>query len=689
MSRTKETPKDQGTASSVIAEIEAYEKQFEPWFKRGKEIVKRYRDERVSTSNAALVTRKFNILWSNTETLRPTLYARLPKVQVERRFKDADPIGRTACQIAERAGNYLLQTGPFGTILENCVEDYLLPGRGVMWIHYDVEGEDVPQAGYEPKDENDEAPTEFKKIQETITPTYVDWRDFGHQPKRHWQENRLVWRRTYLTRAKLIKRFGKTLGEQIDLDRSPKEDGKADQVTAQATIYEVWDKERRKVCWVHKDRVDYLDEIDPPINLENFWPCADPLNATMTNGTLIPVPDYTLYQDQAEELNKLTNRIGRLTDALKVVGVYNASIPELSRLLSPNGTPDNVMVPVTDWATLSEKGGINQGVQFIPLTDIVNALIQAYAAREQVLNVIYQITGISDLLRGSSDPRETATAQGIKGQYGSTRIKARQGKVATFARDNARIVVEIAVEMFEPQTLWEMTNAKSFCQIDPQAQQAIQAMGGEPQFTDSQEFMKALELLRNDKLRSFHVDIETDSTIALDEQEDKENAVEFVTALGQFMTSWGPIVAQSPQLLPLARETLLYATRRFKAGRNLEASIEQAMDALAKASAGPKPPSPEEIKAQAKQQETQQKLQLGQQKLQNEQIEDEMDRQAQQEEMQFKREEHALDLQHEEAEFQQDQRQDNVRHIQTMQQRQQEAELRRREQSQRPAQNRH
>lgn len=689
--RDKGTPKDQGTASHVIAEIEAYEKQFEPWLKRGSEIVKRYRDERPATSNASIISRKYNILWSNVETLRPTLYARIPTVQVERRFKDADPIGRVACQIAERAGNYLLQTGSFGTILDNCVEDYLLPGRGVMWIHYDAEGEDVPKEGYEAK-EGEEPETEFKKLQETITPTYVDWRDFGHQPKRHWQENKLVWRRTYLTRAELIKRFGKALGEKINLDRSPKEDGKADEVVAQATIYEVWDKKRRKVCWVHRDMVDYLDEIDPPINLESFWPCADPLNATMTNGTLIPVPDYTLYQDQAQELDKLTNRIGRLTDALKVVGVYNASVPELSRLLSPSGTPDNVMIPVADWAVLSEKGGLSRGVEFIPLTDIVNALIQAYQAREQVLNVIYQITGISDLLRGASDPRETATAQGIKGQYGSTRIKARQSKVATFARDNARIVVEIAVEMFEPQTLWEMTNAKSFCAIDEQAQMALQQMGGEPQFIHSQEFIKALDLLRNDKLRSFHVDIETDSTIALDEAEDKASTVEFITAVGQFLGTFGPIVAQQPQMAPLAGEMLMYAARRFKAGRALEASIEKAVAGIAQAANQPKPPGPEEIKAQAKAQETQQKMQAAQQKAQldaqGKQMEIQADQQQRAEEIQFEREEHAMDIQFKQAEFQQDQQQDNVRHMQTLAQRQQEAELRRREQAQRPFINR-
>jgi hypothetical protein len=669
----KPLAKDQGTASPVIAQIEAYEKKFEKWTKRGAAIVKRYRDERNEAGNAAFVDRRFNILWSNTETLRPTLYARLPKVQVERRFKDADPVARLACEIAERTGNYILETSAFGDVLEDNVEDYLLPGRGTMWIHYDVEGEETEIEG-EYEEDGETPKTEFKKISETITPTYVDWRDFGHEPKRHWQEVKRVWRRVYKTRKELIERFGKTKGNRIDLDRARDEAGKfVDNVTPQATIYEVWDKGRGKVCWVHKDEKDYLDEIDPPVDIESFWPCAKPLYATMTNGSLVPVPDFALYQDQASELDKITNRIARLTDALKLVGVYNASIPELQRILHPNGTPDNTMVPVKDWAQLTEKGGIQAGIQFIPIADVAAALLNAYQAREQVLNVIYQITGISDLLRGASDPRETATAQGIKGQFGTTRIKARQGKVANFARDNARIVVEIAVEMFEPQTLWEMTNASSFCQIDPQVQQVLQQTGQQPEWTDSQEFIKALELLRNDKLRSFRVDIETDSTIALDEDQDKENVVEFLGALSTFIQGWGAIVAQSPQLLPLAKEALLYATRRYKAGRALETAIEQAMDALAQAAQQPKPPSPEQQKAHAQIQQGQQKMQIQQQKAQ-------LDAQGKQQELAFKREEHAQDLQFEREKFGMEMQQDQAEHAQNMAQAEQDAAFRRQQQ---------
>jgi hypothetical protein len=94
---TSGAPIAMGTASDAIADILAYEKEFQKWEQRGKQIIRRYRDERSEATNLRVVSRKMNILWSNTETLKPTLYARLPRVQVERRFKDADPVGRTAC----------------------------------------------------------------------------------------------------------------------------------------------------------------------------------------------------------------------------------------------------------------------------------------------------------------------------------------------------------------------------------------------------------------------------------------------------------------------------------------------------------------------------------------------------------------------------------------------------------------
>lgn len=636
----------EGTAAEALAEILAYEKEYQTWEQRGEAIVKRYRDERSEATNIRAVIRKFNVLWSNTETLRPTLYARLPRVQVERRFKDADPVGRTACEIAERAGNYLLETSPFDNVQRLCVQDLLLPGRGAQWINYRAEMSEVeqPMDSDDPKEDEEVKEPELEKVREMIEPIYVAWRDFGHSPKRTWQEVTKVWRITYMGRKQLVKRFGEK-GESIPLDRKADDtkDKSPDSLNDTASVYELWDKKTRKVCWVHKNEKDYLDESDPPVDLQDFWPLPRPIWSTLTNDTLVPVPLFALYQDQAAELDKITNRIGRFTDGLKLAGVCDASVPELTRLLSPNGAADNMLIPVANFAALQEKGGINGAVQLLPLQDISSTLLQLYEAREQILNVIYQVTGIADIIRGATNPNETATAQSIKGQFASLRIKDTQAEVARFARDAARIMVEMAVELYEPETLYEMVQADQFTKLTAQEQQRAQTQAQFAQITRQpappppkpmEEFQQALRMLRDDKMRSFHIDIETDSTIAMNEQEDKQNVTEFLAALGQFMQGFGPMIQEMPALAPVAGEALLYATRRYKAGRSLETAIEKAVAQIEQAATQPKPPPPEMLKIQAEQQAKQADLQRQKEKdaadIQTDRLKNDQDAQANQ-----------------------------------------------------------
>lgn len=671
-----------GTAGDAIADINAYEKEYLKWEQRGKQIIRRYRDERSEATNLRVVSRKFNVLWSNTETLKPTLYARLPRVQVERRFKDADPVGRTACEIAERAGNYLLESTPFDNVMRSCVQDLLLPGRGVAWVNYKADLNEVEGPVDSDEGENDEAEPELEKIHETVEPFYVDWRDFGHSAVRTWQEVNRAWRVCHMRRPELIQRFGDELGKKLPLDE--KSDGSKDEnvdlIHDTCRVYEVWDKKKRKVCWVHKTEKDYLDETDPPVDLEGFWPFPRPLWSNLTNDTLTPVAYYLQYQDQAAELDKITNRIGRFTDGLKLAGVCDASVPELSRLLSPNGTPDNMLIQVANWANLSEKGGLQGAVQLLPVQEIAATLLQLYEARDQVLNVIYQVTGIADIIRGASNPNETATAQSIKGQFASLRIKDTQAEVARFSRDTARIMVETAVEMYEPELLYEMVQADQFCKPSPREQQQAQLLQqfGMPAPKPMDEFNQALRLLRDDKMRSFHVDIETDSTIAMNEQEDKQNVTEFLAALGSFMQGFGPMIQQMPALAPVAGEALLYATRRYKAGRSLETSIEKAVQQIVQMASQPKPPPPELLKiqaeAKAKEADTQRK-----------------ERESATE-LRFKQQEHAQDIQFREREFTMEMAQDSREHQQDMaqdaqaaalkrQQMAEDAEIRRREQA--------
>jgi hypothetical protein len=115
-----------------LDEIDLYEKDAKPWMTRGDEIVKRYKDQRDSSRDER---RRYNVLYAITETERPALYARNPKPDIQRRFKDADPIGRVTATCWS-AVSYFVDTDRSAASMRSAVMDYLLPGRGTVWIRY-------------------------------------------------------------------------------------------------------------------------------------------------------------------------------------------------------------------------------------------------------------------------------------------------------------------------------------------------------------------------------------------------------------------------------------------------------------------------------------------------------------------------------------------------------------------------
>ncbi len=64
----------------LLHNVAAYDGDFKKWEARAQKIIKRYRDDNRSQNTNE--TAKFNILWSNVQTLIPAVYARLPKADV-------------------------------------------------------------------------------------------------------------------------------------------------------------------------------------------------------------------------------------------------------------------------------------------------------------------------------------------------------------------------------------------------------------------------------------------------------------------------------------------------------------------------------------------------------------------------------------------------------------------------------
>lgn len=587
--------------SSTVAfwcnHIDQYNKDTQSWYSRAKKIIKRYKDDR---NDSAKTANKFNILWSNVQTLAPALYDKQPNPNIDRRFQSDDKLGTVSAQVLERAVSYFIDKDEFNDVMRQVVLDRLLGGRGVCWIRYEphfvtqpIETDDADGVQVsDDQDDMDEEQAEEVLEREDVVADYVHWQDFGHTWAKTWQEVRAVWRIVPMSRKELNKRFGEEIGSQVPMDSGKKDDNTPEDYK-RAFIYEIWDKETETVYWICKDYKEVLDERKDPLKLTGFFPCPKPLYATITNDNLIPTPDYVLYQDQARELDDLTGRIGNLVKALRVAGVYDASAPALQRLLSED--TENVLIPVEQWAIFGEKGGMKGVIDFLPIKEIGETLIGLYEARDRTKQELYEVTGISDIIRGATNPNETLGAQELKGKYAGLRMGAMQGDVARFARDIVRMFAEIIAEQFSMETIREISGFDLFTEQEKAMVIQAQSMGQQIDMPNLKEKMdnptweKVVGLLKDNTSRKFRISIETDSTIKQDQDAEKQSRTEFLTAAGGFIQQ--AVTVPNPELAPLLMEMLRFGIKGFKVGREMETIFDVAMkDIKAKSEQPPQPP---------------------------------------------------------------------------------------------------
>jgi hypothetical protein len=593
-----------------LAQITRYEKDFEQWMRAGDKLLKLYARQKETDGQ-----RRFAMLYANTEVLKPSIYSRPPVPQVSRRFKDRDPIGRKAAELLERSSSYELERQNIDATLRSCRDDLVLPGRGTVWVRYEAdigEGEEIKA--------------------ERVPVDYVNWRDFGHLPARVWAEVPAVWRAVYYDRSEAEREFDKEIAKKLSYTHKPRASGDDDKketnARAKAKCYEIWCRTTRKQYIVSKEVDEFLrPEGPPPLDFEHFYPCPRPVYSLVTTDNLIPTPDYKHYQDQAQEIDDLTARIGKLTDSLKLVGFYPAGAGDTSTAIEKALDPgvENKLIPIESWATFAEHGGSN-AIVWLPIKDVAETIRACVELRTQLIQDVYQISGISDILRGATDPNETASAQQLKSQWGSVRIKDRQQGMADFARDITRLVCEVIAERFEPQRVIQMANMELQPPPPPQPPMPGQQPQPDPAMQEYQaklqEIEQAFALLKDEKLRGFRIDIETDSTIQPDEDAEKQRVNEFLTAVGGFMQQAFPLVQAAPELMPMMSEILLFTARRYRAGRTLEDAIEQSVEGLQnkmrEAKANP-PPNPEmekvKMEAEAKKAEIAMKQESHQQEM--------------------------------------------------------------------------
>lgn len=533
----------------------------------------------------------YNILYANVDTLRPFIYNSLPGPVVSRRYafgaqvenlpkplegevqnlpitqnilqefsnelQRADQSGKRIAQALERLLDLNIKSYDFDGVLEKIRDDYIKFSRGIGWIDFC----------------EDEIDDETKK--QIVEVSYVQRKDFLMCPARSWDEVSWVARRHWLTEEsskdfQRKKRIKKNLSEILSFSHTT--EGYKEDVSQKmhgekeyySPLWEIWSKDDERVYWwapsVQKGSNAIILEEEDPYSLDGFYPTPRPPIYISASDSMLPVPEYRQYMMQAIELENVSRRITRLTESIKVSGAYlqTGDNQALSNMLS---SADLTMTPLTNMPPGSK---MNDLIEFLPIQPSIVALQQLYVQRQQILDVIFQITGISDIVRGVTAASETATAQQIKGNFAGSRIGGRRKPFERYVRDLLRMKAEIMAEKFDASTMTFMTK--------------------------SLVTREDAETLKSDRLRSYVIDVNTEEMVAADDQAEKRDATQFLGQITQLMQVLLPLAQQSPGSVQFVQASLKFVARKFRAGREFEDAVDNMADSLAQ----PQQPQPSE-----------------------------------------------------------------------------------------------
>ena len=615
----EDAPKASEPFIKWMSEIEDARKREDRWRKDANRIVEIYEGQKKELS-------PYNILYSNTETLQPALYNSTPRPVVARRFKDEDPMGKAAGKVGERSLEFLIDSGDakytsFDDLMANAVLEALVPGRGLTRFKYDatiVQDENIQAAEQVPETERSDAPGDVEtespvveKVQyETVCGEEVPWNRFLHGNAKKWREVPWCAIEHFMTREELEKNFGE-VGAKVPVTEmdSGANTGSEDNTEAKkqelkgmkvAQVFEIWDKDHKKVLFISPQwKSAPLKEVDDPLELTGFYPWPQPLTFTSKISSLLPVALYTMYEEQAKELNVITTRIKRIIAAMKVRGLYDATVEGVDKVLQAD---DNTLVPAENVAALLAQGNaLEKAIWLMPIEKLVAVVQQLYVSRVQIKTVIYEITGIADIMRGSSQASETLGAQEIKNQWGTLRLKKTQKAVMKYCKECLRIILEIAVSKLSPATIKAMTGLPfPLAAEKQQAQQQLTMMkqqyealvqqaqlsGQQPppppeippemqQAASMPSMEEIVDLLKNDTMRSYRIDIETNSTVDAEATEDKQDISELLNAISQFVNGMSPMVQSGTMPFEVVQSMLLAVVRRYRFGGELEDQLKQ------------------------------------------------------------------------------------------------------------------
>ena len=575
---TKFSPAD--WAGYWTKELAASKKWMQSYQTSGRKVECEYLSQHVDKETMG--DARFNVFWANVQVVLATVFAKLPAPEVDRLHLDQnDDVARVAGNMLQRIFEFEI-ADPHESpedAYKLAIQDRFVPGLGIVWPRYEFKTQvNITPPIVSPASGVQLAPEVREEIitDERAPLDYVRWDDFFYSPCRIWNDKRWIARRVYMSKRKLVERFGEKIASQVTMKSGQTKSLSAEDPMRQSPellgeVFEIWCKEFGGAFWYSMGASTILDYKPDPLKLSGFYPTAKPLMATHLTNAFLPRADYAMVQDQYGELNLLASRMKLLTEALKVVGLYNKQAEGVQALLSRAAM--NQLIPVDNWAMFAEQGGIKGAIDWLPLEMVVTTLVQMTERKKALLQEIYEILGLSDLMRGMSVASETATAQQLKSQYGFARISRVQDDIAKFLTTTTQLRAEIICNHWQPQTIIERSQIM--------------------QTPDARYAEAAVQMLKSNTAQlALRLKISADTTAAPDWNQEKQQRIDFLQAMSQFIGMSMPMVQQHPGSGIFLIQIMQWAAAGFKAGKQIEGVFDQAMDAIKAQLAIPQPPKP-------------------------------------------------------------------------------------------------
>lgn len=577
-------------------------------------IIQIYKSKNYSVNdaqNTRSVKCAYNILYSNVETLKPLVFSNLPKPRIRRRNLEKSNVNKLLSILLERNVKRILEETDAQSIIEKARDQYLTVSRGVCQVIYkqevlepnetqDVESSEVID------DQNPESPLE--KVgdvgEKIIKLEFISYKDILFSPAETWEEVSWVAFRRKMTQGQLKERFGVYKGKKISLEEQANpaiinDFTDPEPLFKEAEVWEIWDKRDNVITfWTPGYKDDILEQRPDAYKITSFFNIPKPLgiNSGFDN-VLHPIPDYKYYEDQAKELDRISNRIIAIIPYISAGGAYNASLS--------TDNIDNFQHAIENWFPIKAPldFDINKMIYERDVSKLVLVLRTLYEERAQVITTIQQITGLSDIVRGETNATETATAQQLKGNFAVSRIQPKQKEVEFFCRDIIRIMVELLAENFDTVELAKAAQIKVF-DLDAISQQVVQesqqmdaqrVQQGQPplspeerqafftqkmapyqkeiktgQATSLTLLKEANKIMKDDKLRGWAIEVETDSTIKVDQNAERQSVIDFADAVAKVSADFLPIVQAGLVSKDAFKSILGYIMRRFDGSEEVE-----------------------------------------------------------------------------------------------------------------------